>query len=147
MANDMIKLGGLWTNKDKNGDTYLTGKLSPGVKILIFKNQYRESENHPTHIMYLTPVETQSQVPEGDEFDTQQAPRNTYAAPREYAAPEDYAEPAPAPARPMAPRSAAPAARPPARAAGGNQGAYPPRRGPAPPPDYNDDDLSDPFAE
>lgn len=62
MANsNMIKVGGLWSNKDKDGNSYLTGKLNPGVKILIFKNKYRESENHPTHILYIAPVEQQGQ--------------------------------------------------------------------------------------
>jgi hypothetical protein len=61
MASDMIKLGGLWSGKDKEGNTFLSGKLSPQVKILIFKNKYRESENHPTHVMYLSQVETQGQ--------------------------------------------------------------------------------------
>ena len=70
----MIKLGGLWSNKDKNGKTFLTGKLSPQVKILIFKNEYREAENQPTHVMYLSQVEAQpgednkKPEPEADEF-------------------------------------------------------------------------------
>lgn len=69
MAGDMIKLGGLWANKDKNGKTFLTGKLSPTVKIVIFQNQYRESENHPTHILYLAPVESQGrEADQADEF-------------------------------------------------------------------------------
>ena len=134
MASDLIKLGGLWTNKDKNGKTYLTGKFSPTVKILIFKNEYRESENHPTHVMYLSQVETQpgdenkQSEPEEDEFfaEGDAAPRPM--APRS-AAPTPRA-PAPAPARPAA---AAPAARPAAQ------------RRPSPPP--ADDDLEDPFAE
>ena len=70
MASDMIKLGGLWSGKDKDGNTFLSGKLSPQVKILIFKNKYKESENHPTHIMYLSQVETQGQGQrQGDETD------------------------------------------------------------------------------
>jgi hypothetical protein len=133
MASDLIKLGGLWTNKDKNGKTYLTGKFSPTVKILIFKNEYRESENHPTHVMYLSQVETQpgdenkQPEPEEDEFfaDGDAAPRPM--APRS-AAPAPRT-PAPAPSRP----AAAPAARPTAQ------------RRPSPPP--ADDDLEDPFAE
>ena len=133
MASDMIKLGGLWTNKDKDGNTYLTGKLSPAVKILIFKNKFRESENHPTHIMYLSQVEQQpseenKQPEEEDEFfgDAEptprpMAPRSTAPAPR---------TPAPAPARPApAPAAARPVA----------------QRRPAAPP--ADDDLDDPFAE
>ncbi len=71
MAGDMIKLGGLWAGKDRDGGTFLSGKLSPGVKILIFKNKYRESENHPTHIMYLSQVEQpgQGQGRESDQPD------------------------------------------------------------------------------
>jgi hypothetical protein len=136
MASDLIKLGGLWTNKDKNGKTYLTGKLSPTVKILIFKNEYRESDNHPTHVMYLSQVETQpgeeSKQPEGeDEFfgEAESAPRPM--APRSAAPAPRTPTAAPAPARPAA------AATAPARPAA--------QRRPAPPP--ADDDLDDPFAE
>jgi len=65
---DMIKLGGLWTNKDKDGNTFLTGKLNPGVRILIFKNKYREAENHPTHIMYLAQVESEASRAQDDDL-------------------------------------------------------------------------------
>ena len=135
MASDLIKLGGLWTNKDKNGKTYLTGKLSPTVKILIFKNEYREAENQPTHVMYLSQVETQpgeeNKQPEGeDEFFGEgeatprpMAPRSAAPAPRTPSA-------APAPVRPAV---AAPTPRPAAQ------------RRPAPPP--ADEELDDPFAE
>lgn len=57
MATDRIKLGGLWLNKSKDGREYLTGKLSPTVKILIFKNDFKTSDNQPSHVMYLAPVE------------------------------------------------------------------------------------------
>ena len=58
MATDRIKLGGLWVNKSKDGREYLTGKLSPTVKILIFKNDFKTTDNQPSHVMYLAPVET-----------------------------------------------------------------------------------------
>ena len=58
MAADRIKLGGLWLNKSKDGREYLTGKLSPTVKILIFKNDFKTTDNQPSHVMYLAPVET-----------------------------------------------------------------------------------------
>ncbi len=128
MASDMIKLGGLWTNKDKNGKTFLTGKLSPQVKILIFKNEYREAENQPTHVMYLSQVEAQpgednkKPEPETDEF---------------------FAEGDAAP-RPMAPRAAAPAPRAPAASAPAPARPAAQRR-PSPPP--ADEELDDPFAE
>ncbi len=134
MASDMIKLGGLWSGKDKDGNTFLSGKLSPQVKILIFKNKYRESENHPTHIMYLSQVETQGQGPrQGDEPDEffddaafqrgqQRVAQGGHLAPEDVAPPrEEY--------RPAAPRQARPA-----------------HRQPAPPPDF-DEGLEDPFAD
>ena len=134
MASDLIKLGGLWTNKDKNGKTYLTGKLSPSVRILIFKNEFRESENQPTHILYLSQVEQQpgeeNKPEEQDDF------FNEEAAPA-----------APAAARPMAPRAAAPAARtpapPPSRPAAAAPARPAPQRRPAP----AEEELDDPFAE
>lgn len=130
MANDMIKLGGLWTSKDRNGGTFLSGKLAPGVKILIFKNQYRESENHPTHIMYLSQVETQAQQAQGGEsdefFDEEAFQRGQQSGQaRRPLAPEDVPPP---PARPAAQRPAT-------------------HRQPAPPPDYDTSDLADPFAD
>jgi len=66
MATDRIKLGGLWLNRSKDGREYLTGKLSPTVKILIFKNDFKTTDNQPSHVMYLAPVEqeeTQRQNP------------------------------------------------------------------------------------
>lgn len=148
MAGDMIKVGGLWANKDKNGKTFLTGKLSPTVKIVIFQNQYRESENQPTHILYLAPVESegsnlrqqgQRQGDEADEFFDEQSfqrgqaraseLRQARAAQGGHVAPEDV-PPSPADEYRPAPRQVRPA-----------------HRQPAPPPDYDQDDLEDPFAD
>ncbi len=53
----MIALGGLWKNKSKAGRNYLSGKLSPTVKIMIFANGFKETENQPDYQMYLAPVE------------------------------------------------------------------------------------------
>lgn len=138
MAGDMIKLGGLWTNKDKNGKTYLSGKLSPTVKILIFPNQYRESENHPTHIMYLSQVESQpaqqAEEEEGDAF----SPAPVGQQGQRYQAPEDV-PPLPEEEYTTVRRSQ------PQRTSG---------RLPAPPPDYDAElrssaqqDSYDPFAD
>lgn len=130
MASDLIKLGGLWANKDRDGKTYLTGKLSPTTKILIFPNKFRETENQPTHIMYLSAVESQAQQSEeaGEDdafFPDTPAPRRA-AAP----APEDV---------------------PPPRA---TNGAPVPRRAQQAPParrpmadDQYEEDLDDPFAD
>ncbi len=44
-----IKIGALWNKKDKNGNTYLSGKLSGNI--LIFPNSYKEKENQPDHFI------------------------------------------------------------------------------------------------
>lgn len=134
MASDMIKLGGLWSGKDKDGNTFLSGKFSPQVKILIFKNKYRESENHPTHIMYLAQVETQGQGQRqggGDEPDEffddaafqrgqQRVAQGGHLAPEDVPPPpeEEYSTVRRSHPRPQQAR---------------------PARKPAPPPDYNED--------
>jgi len=149
MASDLIKAGGLWTNKDKNGKTYLTGKLSPTVRILIFANEFRESENQPTHILYFSQVEQQREGDDPDEFfDPNQAPRPGYGAQRtdtqgygsqRSQAPEDVPAARPAP---LAPRPPARQPAPAPRQGPAGRGGY---RQPSPPPDF--DDLQDPFAE
>jgi hypothetical protein len=148
MASDMIKLGGLWSGKDKEGNTFLSGKLSPQVKILIFKNKYRESENHPTHIMYLSQVETQGQrQADGDQtdefFDDQAFQRGqARVAQGGHLAPEDVPPPADeytATRRSPEPMRGASSSQPRPQQAR-------PTRQPAPPPDF-DEDLKDPFAD
>lgn len=151
---DLIKLGGLWVNRDKNGNNYLAGRLSPSVRILIFKNDYRTEEKQPAYVMYLAPVD--QPAPE-DALQADERLRediivdNLPGAPMdsEEAPPLRSARPAPAPTRPAPPparpaSSAPPAgrpapapARPPARPA--------PTRRPEPPTDF--EELEDPFAE
>lgn len=45
------KLGALWLKKSKNGEGFLTGEVS-GVKVVVFKNKYKETEAHPDYIVY-----------------------------------------------------------------------------------------------
>ena len=152
---ELIKLGGLWVNKDKNGKSYLAGKLSANVRILVFKNEYRSAENQPAYVMYLAPVEqpdATARTTPADEFLDDQ-----FEAPTDM---EDQ-EPAPAPQNPPARRLAPAPSRPtqpmttPAPAA---QGARPratgqmapssrPASRPAPPPQDDFNDLEDPFSE
>jgi hypothetical protein len=172
---ERIKLGGLWLNKTKDGREYLTGKLSPSVKILIFKNNFRNAENQPSHIMYLAPVETEENAARnaatagagGESFFSSEVP--DAADPGDADEDEEGADFRPvAPTRPApstggAPNRAAggppnrPAAGPPPTAprrgnppATGSGDAAAPRR-PAPRPAPEDDpdlsDLDDPFAE
>jgi hypothetical protein len=55
---EMMKVTGLWANKAKDGKTYLSGRLGD-MRVLIFPNNYKEAENHPSHIMYFAPIERQ----------------------------------------------------------------------------------------
>lgn len=55
MANDLMKLSGLWKNEDKNGNVYFSGGFTYGNKLLIMKNTYKEKDNEPDYIAYLAP--------------------------------------------------------------------------------------------
>ena len=49
----MLKITGLWENKDKNGNTYYSGYLGSS-KLLIYKNTYKEQgSNQPDYNMYV----------------------------------------------------------------------------------------------
>lgn len=56
MASDLFKLGGLWINKDKNGNEYFSGDFTYGTKILILKNTYKkEGSNEPDYNFNIAP--------------------------------------------------------------------------------------------
>lgn len=167
---DLMQVSGLWKNTSANGDTYLSGKLGPNVRILVFKNKYKTQENHPDYQVYFAPVERRENEGgnQGDEFigddfeggdpafqEGQSAHSQREAAPapaRQYATPQDALIDAP-PARPThydQQRTGSPSptgGRRPAPAA--SRPPTGPARRPAPPAqDYDDmGDLADPFAE
>ena len=65
---ERIKMTGLWLNKSSDGQTYLAGRLSPTLKLLIFKNNYKkEGDNQPTHFMYLAPADPAGPAPRTDD--------------------------------------------------------------------------------
>jgi len=51
---EMIKLGGLWINQDKNGNEYFSGNFGFGGKINIFKNTYKTKDNDPDYTMSIS---------------------------------------------------------------------------------------------
>ena len=56
MANDLTRLGGLWVNKDKNGNDYFSGDFSPFTKILIYKNTYKQDgSSEPDYTLNIAP--------------------------------------------------------------------------------------------
>ena len=62
----MNKLGGLWQNKDKNGNTYFSGKVND-QKIIIFKNkQKQEGETYPDWIVYESESKKEEKQKEED---------------------------------------------------------------------------------
>jgi hypothetical protein len=50
----MIKISSLWRKTSKNDRTYWQGKLGNG-RLLLFKNDRKESEKHPDLILYIVP--------------------------------------------------------------------------------------------
>jgi len=48
----MIQLAALWKKDSKNGRTYYQGKLGKG-KLLLFKNDKKEKDEHPDLMLYI----------------------------------------------------------------------------------------------
>lgn len=52
MADTKVKLGSLWANEMKNGDTYMSGNFGD-AKILIFPNSFKKESKHPDYVIYI----------------------------------------------------------------------------------------------
>lgn len=52
----MIEISGLWLNKSKSGVSYMVGYMG-GAKILIFKNEYKTSDDHPDYRLMVVAKE------------------------------------------------------------------------------------------
>ncbi len=50
MADKPEKLGALWQKSSARGD-YFTGTVN-GVKVVVFRNGYKQEEKHPDWIVY-----------------------------------------------------------------------------------------------
>ena len=62
---DLLRLGGLWVNKDKNDNTYFSGDFTNGTKILIYKNTFKkEGSNEPDYNFYTAPKKKKEGVTE-----------------------------------------------------------------------------------
>ncbi len=57
----MIKLTGLWKKEGKDGNIFFRGKLSYNTNLLLFKNQYKNSEKDPDLILYIGKAENKEQ--------------------------------------------------------------------------------------
>ena len=50
---DLIKVGGLWKNKDKNCNDYFSGNFTYGTKLLVMTNSYKDKDNDPDYMVYI----------------------------------------------------------------------------------------------
>ena len=51
---DLLNVTGLWMNKTKSGETYMSGSLG-NVNVLIFKNKNKKTEKHPDYTLMFGP--------------------------------------------------------------------------------------------
>ena len=76
MSDQLIKLAGLFENQSKSsGDTYFTGLLNSSAKLVMLKNNRRESDNEPHWNLYLTARENRSHQPRRAEPEKPKKPR------------------------------------------------------------------------
>jgi|TARA_R110002096_G_C14543221_1_gene718630 hypothetical protein len=54
---ELLKIGGLWKGKDKNGNDYFSGTFTYGTKLLVMSNSFKEKDNEPDYIVYITKKE------------------------------------------------------------------------------------------
>ena len=60
--NELLKLGGLWKNKDKNGNDYFSGNFTYGTKLLILKNTFKEKNNEPDYNIFISKQDKKGEV-------------------------------------------------------------------------------------
>ena len=53
---DATKLTGLWKNKDKNGNTFLSGSLNSITQIMVMPNTFKKEDDAraPDYYMYIS---------------------------------------------------------------------------------------------
>ena len=49
----MIKLTALWLKRSKDDESYMSGNVGD-ANIIIMRNKYKKSDNHPDYIVYIT---------------------------------------------------------------------------------------------
>jgi uncharacterized protein (DUF736 family) len=66
----MEKLGAMWKRLNKNKEPYLTGVIEvkgKKINIIVFKNGYKNTDNHPDYIIYEKEEEVKKPVIEKHE--------------------------------------------------------------------------------
>jgi hypothetical protein len=57
MTMNKLKLTGLWKNTSKDGQIFYSGSLSPTVRVLVFKNNFKKEDRDPDLVLYLAPAD------------------------------------------------------------------------------------------
>lgn len=67
---EMIKLTGLWKQKDKEGKGYLAGTINPISKLMVLPNTYKkEGDKSPDYFVYLTQNEKKADTTQTQSHD------------------------------------------------------------------------------
>lgn len=49
---DLVQIGALWKNENKDGETYLSGTFG-AAKLLVFKNKWKKGEKDPDYKIFV----------------------------------------------------------------------------------------------
>ena len=58
---ELVKIGGLCKNKDKYGNDYFSGNFTYGTKMLVMTNTFKDKENDPDYMVYITKKDKEPQ--------------------------------------------------------------------------------------
>lgn len=66
---DAIKLTGLWKNKDKKGNTFLSGSLNSISNLMIMPNTFKKEDDDkaPDYYLYLSAKDKEAKAVKKDE--------------------------------------------------------------------------------
>lgn len=69
----MVSLCGLWIKKDKNGNTYMTGKLG-SANIMVMKNKYKKEDKHPDYKILVANPKPKNEAPGANNSQEEELP-------------------------------------------------------------------------
>ena len=49
---ELVKIGALWADEDKDGNQYFSGSFGD-AKLLVLPNQFKESSKHPDYVVFV----------------------------------------------------------------------------------------------
>ena len=63
MNGNSVRLTGLWKEKTKEGDTYLTGTLNQGSRFYIMPNKHKKTDKDPDYNLFLKQIDKKEARP------------------------------------------------------------------------------------